>query len=253
MNTIKFLLVSLIVSAFVVLVANLFGVKSATLVGNLLYIPTAGTFVVVTAWVSSRFGLGGTYGKALLFFVIFAVLWFVAEMIWAFNELVLEIDPYPSIADAFWLAGYPFIFIFMVLYLKPFRKSISKKIFSISVIIPLILVAVTIFDTLKVEKENQFFLFLLTISYPILDALILVPAVIGIILFLKGEISILWSLISLGILSVSLADIGFFITQYNYTYYTGHPIEIFFYWSYIFWTFGAYYNLTIFRVQEKNG
>src|SRR3972149_1255233 len=245
MNTIKFLLVSLLVSALVVLVANLSGVKFATLVGNLLYVPIAGTFVVVTVWVFSRFGLGGTYGKAWLFFVIFAILWFVANMIWVFYELVLETDPYPSIGDAFWLAGYPFIFIFMVLYLKPFRKSISKKIISMSVIIPLILVAVTIFVTLEVEKENQFFLFLLTVSYPILDAIILAPAVIGVILFLKGEISLLWSLFSLVILSVSLADIGFFITQYNYTYYTGHPIEIFFYWSYIFWTFGVYTHLKI--------
>jgi len=251
MNTIKFLSVSLIVLALVVLVANLFGVESATLVGNLLYVPIAGTFVVVTVLVFSRFGLGGTYGKAWLFFVIFSVLWFVAEMIWAFYDLVLETDPYPSIGDAFWLASYPFIFIFLVLYLKPFRKSISKKIITISVMIPLILVGVTIFATLEVEKENQFFLFLLTVSYPILDAIILAPAVIGVILFLKGEISLLWSLFSLGILSVSLADIGFFITQYNYTYYTGHPIEIFFYWSYIFWTFGVYTHLKIFRVQEK--
>src|SRR3989304_7661696 len=250
MNTIKFLLVSLSVSALVVLVANLFGEKSATLVGNLLYVPITGTFVVVTVWVFSRFGLGGTYGKAWLFFVIFAVLSFVAEMIWVFYELVLETDPYPSIGDAFWLASYPFIFIFLVLYLKPFRKSISKKIITISVIIPLILAGVTIFATLEVEKENQFFLFLLTVSYPILDAIILVPAVIGIILFLKGEINFLWSLISLGILSMALADIGFFITQYNYAYYTGHPIEIFFYWAYIFYIFGAHYNLKIFRVKE---
>jgi len=251
MNTIKFLLVSLLVLALVVLVANLFGVQSATLIGNLLYVPIASTFVVVTVWVFSRFGLGGTYGKAWLFFVIFAGLSFMAEMIWAFYELVLETDPYPSIADAFWLAGYPFIFIFMVLYLKPFRKSISKKIITISLIIPLILVGVTIFVTLEAEKENHFFLFLLTVSYPILDALILVPAIIGVILFLKGEINFLWSLISVGILSVALADIGFFVTQYNYTYYTGHPIEIFFYWSYIFYIFGAYTHLKIFRVQEK--
>ena len=251
MNTIKFLLVSLLVSALVVLVANLFGEKSATLVGNLLYVPIAGTFVVVAVWVFSQFGLVGTYGKAWLFFVIFAVLWFMAEMIWAFYDLVLETNPYPSISDAFWLAGYPFIFIFLLLYLKPFRKSISKKIISISVIIPLILIGVTIFVTLEVEKENQFFLFLLTVSYPILDALILIPAIIGIILFLKGEINVLWSLISVGILSVALADIGFFVTQYNYTYYTGHPIEIFFYWSYIFYIFGAYTHLKIFRIQEK--
>ena len=161
MNTIKFLLVSLLVSALVVLVANLFGEKSATLVGNLLYVPIAGTFVVIAIWVSSRFGLGGTYGKAWLFFVIFAVLWFVAEMIWAFYDLVLETDPYPSIADAFWLAGYPFIFIFMVLYLKPFRKSISKKIITISLIIPLILVGVTLFVTLEAEKEKLIFFFCL--------------------------------------------------------------------------------------------
>jgi hypothetical protein len=245
------LLISLATSALIILVASLFGESTAVLVGNLLYIPVGGSFAILAVYTSLRFGLGGTLGKAWLFFAIFGGLWFIAEMIWAYNDLILGIDPYPSIADVFWLVGYPLIFTFMLFYLKFVKKAISKEKIVFAVIIPLVIIGLTIAVALQIKVEDGFGVFLLTVSYPILDSIILAPAIIGIILFLKGEVDLLWSLISLGILSVSIADIGFFITQYNFTYYTGHPIEIFFYWAYILFSFGVYSQLKIFRVQEK--
>lgn len=251
MPSIKFLVISLFASALILLIANLFGESIAVLTGNLLYIPIAGSFVVVAICVSLRFGFRGIHGKAWLFFAILAISWFIAEMIWAYYDLILDIDPYPSIADVFWLAGYPFIFTFMMLYLKIARKGISKKIVAFVTIITLLLLGITFAVGLRTEAEDDFGLYVLTISYPILDAVILAPALIGIILFLKGEVNLLWSLVSLGVLSDSVADLGFFITQYNFTYYTGHPIEIFFYWAYILYTFGAYSHLKIFRKSEN--
>lgn len=247
----NFLIISLVIPVLIISIANLFGENVAVLTGNLLYIPTSGIFAAIAVFISLRFGFRGILGKAFLFFAIFGVLWFIANMIWAYNDLIVGIAPYPSIADAFWLAGYPFIFTFMLFYLKLFKKAISKKILVYSIIIPLVLIGITFDVALYTEIEDGLGLFVLTISYPFLDALILIPAIIGIILFLKGEVNWLWSLISLGILSEAIADIGFFITQYNFTYYTGHPIEIFFYWTYILCAFGAYSNLKIFRVQEK--
>lgn len=251
MVSVKFLLISFTISALIILIANLFGESIAVLTGNLLYIPIAGSFVVTVVFISLRFGLGGIHGKAWLVFAIFGILWFIAEMIWAYNDLILKTDPYPSIADAFWLAGYPFIFTFMLLYLKIVRKAITKKIIAFVTIISLVLIGLTFDVGLQQEAEDDFGLFALTISYPILDAIILAPAIIGIILFLKGEVNLLWSLVCLGVLSDSLADLSFFVTQYNFTYYTGHPIEIFFYWAYILYTFGAYSHLQIFRKSNN--
>jgi hypothetical protein len=40
-------------------------------------------------------------------------LWTVAELTWSYYQLGLHIEnPFPSIADSFWLAGYPFIIYF---------------------------------------------------------------------------------------------------------------------------------------------
>lgn len=246
------LILSLLAVASIVLIANFFGENIAVLTGNLLYIPIAGGFVMVAVWVSLRFGFRGTYGKAWLFFAIFGILWFIAEMIWAYNDVILGIDPYPSIADFFWLAGYPCVFSFLLLYIKPVRKGISKKNLGLAVSIGLVLIGLVFAVTLKTETTDDYGLYLLTISYPVLDTIILVPALVGIILFFKGQVDLLWSMISLGIFLTVFADIGFFVTQYDFTYYTGHPIEIFFYWAYILYGFGAYSHLKIFRSTVKN-
>lgn len=251
MQSAKFIVIAFFVSALIILIANLYGQSIAVVVGNLLYIPIAGSFVIVAIWVSLRFGFRGIHGKAWLLFAIFAILWFIAEMIWAYNDLILHIDPYPSIADAFWLAGYPVLFSFMMMYFKVVRKGVSKKTVTFVSIITLLFLGMIFALSQNTEGEDDFGLHVLTISYPILDVIILAPAIIGIVLFFKGEVNLLWTFISFGILLESVADLGFFVTQFNQTYYTGHPIEIFFYWGYIFYTFGAYSHLKIFRKSEN--
>lgn len=70
--------------------------------------------------------------------------------------------------------------------------------------------------------------------YPISDAIMIIPALIGIALFFKGEVNFMWTLVCLGILSVFIADTVFFLAQFDDTYYTGSPTEILFLWTCIF-------------------
>ena len=53
--------------------------------------------------------LDGLYGKTYGSLAIGLGLWFIAEIIWTYFELGLQINtPFPSIADLFWLVGYGF-------------------------------------------------------------------------------------------------------------------------------------------------
>ncbi|HXV45435.1 MAG TPA: hypothetical protein VD736_02065 [Nitrososphaera sp.] len=50
--------------------------------------------------------LDGLHGRTYAAFAIGLTLWFVAEILWTYYELYAEIYPYPSPADAFWIAVY---------------------------------------------------------------------------------------------------------------------------------------------------
>lgn len=52
------------------------------------------------------------YEKYLWRFLAIGVgLWAIAELIWAFVEVIIGVEvPYPSLADLFWLLGFPFIY-----------------------------------------------------------------------------------------------------------------------------------------------
>jgi len=92
----------------------------------------------------------------------------------------------------------------------------------------------------------------LATSYPILDSIIFVPAIIGIALFFRGEVNFTWSLICIGILCFAVGDIGFQYATFTNTYYTGHPVDIILMWSYILFSFGVYDHVRIFRKSGQS-
>ena len=156
-------------------------------------------------------------------------------------------------ADVFYLAGYPLLLSFMIFYLKPVEKGISKKILATSIIISAIVLIPTLYVTIDSEIEDSTsFEIAIAASYPIADAIVLAPALIGLGLVFKGEVNFLWALMCLGIICMAIADIGFLITNINMTYYTGYPIEILFHWQYILWSFGVYSHIQIFKKQRDN-
>jgi hypothetical protein len=75
----------------------------------------------------------------------------------------------------------------------------------------------------------------------------LVPALVGIVLFFKGEVNFTWSLICLGIILQSAGDMSFQFATFTNTYYTGHPSDILFLWSYLLLSFGVYDHIRIFK------
>ncbi len=129
-TTKKYLISALVACASVNLVSNFIGNSTAIFVGNMMYIPISGTFLIVSMLIISRFGMSGNVGLAWISFGGYAISWFIAEMLWIVQELYLKIDPFPSAADIFYLIGYPFLLMFFIAYLQPVRSAIQKKCLS---------------------------------------------------------------------------------------------------------------------------
>jgi hypothetical protein len=108
-NSQKFLLLSLLITAIIMLYVNFLNGETRTLVANLVYIPVPGIMLVLSIIIASKFRASGKHGKAWILFALFAGSWFTAEQIWMIYDVVYKIDPWPSIADFFYLVGYPLL------------------------------------------------------------------------------------------------------------------------------------------------
>jgi hypothetical protein len=232
--------------------ANLLADETRTLITDLLFIPVPGALIILSIIIALRFRGSGKHGNAWIIFTIFAISWFTAEQIWLVYELIYEIDPWPSVADFFYLSGYPLLFAFSILYLLPVRKAISKKLVISSLLITGALLIPTFTLAYQTNSSENDFEVALAASYPVLDALLLCPALIGVTLFFKGKVNFLWSLICLAMVLNVTADTGFLMLSMNDSYYTGHPIDLLYLWAYLLFAFGVYSHIRIFhsRIDE---
>ena len=243
----KYLLISLIATGFAFLIAESIGKETADLFTNLIFIPVPASVVILSGILTKRNGLIGSHGKAWLVFTIFSALWFVAEQVWLVNELIYNEKPFPSSADFFYLSGYPFYFIFSFLYIQSFKNAVSKKMIVITTIISVLILIPNLYMTFYNNSDESEFAIILGAIYPIADAIVLIPAMIGVMLFFKGKVNFLWSLLLIGIIFEVVADTGFQYVSLDDSYYTGHPIDILFLWSYLVFSFGLYDHIKIFK------
>lgn len=247
----KPLLISLIGIGLVIMVATSLGKEVVKSVTDIMYIPVTAIFVTLTSILVCRFKKTGSHGKAWLLFLGSATSWFIAETLWTVYELVYNVNPFPSMADVFYIAGYPFLFGFLIYYLKPVKRAATRKmivtavIISTAISIPSIYMAYS-FDPSIPPLENA-----LATAYPIADAIVFVPALIGLVLFFRGEVNFTWSLICTGIFCLTIGDLGFQVTTFTNTYYTGHPVDIVLMWSYILFSFGVYDHIKIFKKDRS--
>jgi hypothetical protein len=249
----KYLLISLIASGFAFLIAESIGKETAIVFGNWIFVLTI-VPVILSGILVKRNGLIGDHGKSWIFFLMFIVVWFMADQIWTVTELIYHEKPFPSNADIFYMLGYPFYFAFLTLYLKPFKNSISKKlIFSTSLIAIAVLIP-NLYMTFQNNSDETQTSIILGAIYPLADAIVLIPSMLGVVLFFRGKVNFLWSLLLIGFVIEVIADTAFQYFSLNNDMYTGNPVDILFFWAYVIFSFGLYDHIKIFKksYNKKN-
>ena len=147
-------------------------------------------------------------------------MWFAAEITWTYFEIGLKIDtPFPSVADVFWLTGYGFFAYHLYSIYKFVGKNTVRQtavlIVSITIAIALgylvnLMIGVSEISYSQEQKADDILLMLVSISYPILDGVLLVPAILILWSIRNGKLVVThWMLIALSMLFVGIADSGF--------------------------------------------
>ncbi|MGQ0771777.1 MAG: hypothetical protein ACT4NT_03280 [Nitrososphaerota archaeon] len=247
----KYLIAALVGVALVNLVSNFISKDLAILVGNFSYVPIAGSLLVLSMLILVRFRTTGHHGVAWFSFGGYAIASFTGEMLWIVQELYLKIDPFPSAADVFYLVSYPFLLMFFVSYFQPVKNAITKKMVAAPLLGSAAILTLSLYFVLGNGTNDDLFDGMLATIYPIFDAMIIVPAMMGVALFFKGKVNFLWTLFCFGMISVFVADTAFLFGQNEDSYYTGNPMEILFSWNYVLLAFGVYNHLTLFQKQKR--
>jgi hypothetical protein len=162
-----------------------------------------------------RLGFKSREGKYYLFLVVGIALWALAHTIWAYFELVLGIaTPYPSIADFFWLLGYPFLWYHYYYSFRVWKKAriIRLRSLFVSVISTSVLIGLLIYISLQGSDEGGFDLTTVIVGnlYLVGDGVSLVPAIVIMWSLSRRDILLLHRvLISLFIIINMYGDVGY--------------------------------------------
>ena len=179
----------------------------------------------------------GSFSKVWLFFTVGLFLWFMGEAVWAGYTLVMGVEvPYPSVADAFWLAGYFPYFIALYLYVKVFGGALTKKMLAASLastlVLTIVVTSVLLVPILGAEEDLA--ALAVDFAYPLFDLALFSVAHLGIIIFWTGKLSKAWFFLNASAAVDVCADILFSYTTANNTYYCGHMLELLYHFGYLF-------------------
>jgi len=242
------LLTCFIVIGFFV-VGNSFGLNEYPMIDDFYFVDLfllGSSIVLVSVMVPTLLHFRKTsHDVSWILFLIVAVLWMIGEGLWSYDFEYDVGNPLSYIADIFWLAAYPFLLGFEILYLKPFRKAISKKILvtSITLALPIMIPCII----MAIEMDMWDFESIILFSYSVLDVMVLAPAIIGMILFFRGRVSGIWNLMLLGIIFDSIANLWYSFEISESLYGPGDYVDLLYVCGYIVFSFGVWNNIKMFQ------
>jgi diguanylate cyclase len=197
----------------------------------------------------------GLMGKAFTLLGAGLVLFLTAEIIWSYYEIGLKIEnPFPSIADALWLIAYGPLFYFIIKMYRFLGASHSKThqlLVSVGSAAFFVYLIGCISQTSDFTTQDGITSFLVAIFYPILDALLLIPAALIMLNPVKGELTTVpW--IFLAVLIMSIGD-SMFAYGSNFSGFQtmGWIWDIFFVTSYFIASAGLYWHNRFFIYNNK--
>ncbi len=234
------LVISIAAITIIWAVPNFLGQDIAKISSDLTYIALTVILTVTAFFQVSQTHKGSRDNFIWIIFSVFAMTYTAAQHIWAVNELIFDTRPFPSFADAAFLIDTICLIIFFILYIKSFKQNISRKILGIAILPSCVVVVIATYYYMLSNSTDSIMIQILLFSYPFLDAIALVPATIGLVLWFKNKLNFPAFAICSSMIPLAIGDTLFQITKQNETYYTGSIPDLFFYIQIDLLIFGVY-------------
>ncbi len=164
-------------------------------------------------------------GKILLGFVLVFSFWAVAEVLWMVFML-LGIEPYPSLADLFWVVGYLPLMIVLTLNARFLNVKLTepqKQVIFFVLLAGFLLTTILVFIPIMVDFSTDRLLEgLINLAYPILDLILLFFTLRLYYIALKSKFRVAWLVIALGLSLTIAADLAYSVATWHELYSAEH-------------------------------
>jgi hypothetical protein len=233
--------------------------SEASLYSNALGVVASASAFVLALQVVLRQKLKGLFPRLYASLGLGLALWFAAEVIWAYYEVVAGMEtPFPSIADAFWLAGYVPFFYFLVGVNRHFagmKKSMTIPLLFMSSIAFVLLgnILFSIYQAADLISQDGIISYIVGSAYPVVDMILVVPAIAAFIQMRKGKLTFTpWAFIVVATILFIIGDIGFSssisIAELTDTVWVWNP---FYNVGYIAIASALFWHRSFFTIDEK--
>jgi signal transduction histidine kinase len=174
-------------------------------------------------------------GIAWLLVGIAIAMYACGDLIWAYIEVVLQENAFPSLADAAYLSFYVYfiagIFILPARMLKPNERVRLILDMSIVVVSSLLLFWTLLFSPILRHGDADPLSLFVTLAYPSMDMVLLLGLIA--IMLRSGELQSSHALLALSALAMVVADITFNVQMIEGTYVSGSLVDMMYVAQYV--------------------
>jgi hypothetical protein len=168
----------------------------------------------------------------------------VGEIMWYYYSVVLKIYPYPSIADIFYFAYYPFSIYHLRRNIKFFRRKIGIGTSTWLVGIPAAILLFYSYFTFQ-HDEYSLFDYYFGLPFEVASAIGLSFAILGIQVFRQSILAAVWSLLALGIFLNTAGDVYYYYLEIFGIYTRTHLMNVLWFVSPLIVTYSLYRHYKI--------
>ncbi|RPJ32634.1 MAG: hypothetical protein EHM25_00460, partial [Nitrosopumilales archaeon] len=183
------------------------------------------TCAIASFIVTKRYGRSAVFGQAYLALGIAFTAYAIGDIIYNFQTTVLKIDPYPSIADIFFFAQYPFIIFHLIRNIKYFKRKITRRTINWLAAIPITLVLLYSYFTFQ-QDGYSLFDYYYGLPFVAASATSLSFAILGTQVFRQSALATVWSLLAVGIFLNTFGDINYYYLEIFGLYTRTHFVNV---------------------------
>ncbi|MCY3410062.1 MAG: hypothetical protein INQ03_00365 [Candidatus Heimdallarchaeota archaeon] len=175
-------------------------------------------------------------------------LYSLGEFFWGFYELILEIDPYPSIADLFYLIAYLPLIVGITWKSRLTLAKSEKRRLILSLVLTAAFAIVSLMTVIipyLTDEESSIFERVIAAAYPILDIFVIAVVAILFSKYAGGKLERAWLILGVSMLITGVADTLFCYEDWNEIYNAYSFSHDLFIIGYLLgFAFGIYYRNT---------
>lgn len=180
-----------------------------------------------------------TFGRSFFILGIGYFLIFVGETIYTIEDLVLKINPYPSIADIFFIAAYPCQIAYAIIHIRYFQPKVKRSAIISMIVFTLFLTSMYFFISPD-ELSTQTFRLFYGSFFVVFSATTLSITAYGASLFRGGFIATSWFVLLIGLVINTGADVWYYHLEALNQYDLKSPVNSLWFVGYWIVTYSLY-------------